>query len=344
MLTIRYSGKKVEYSFLSNKKQVKENLKMTTKKWDEILVAEHEMIERGMDILKKELEKLPEQSVDLFTLKRAIDFLLEFGDKIHNQKEEQFLFPLMVEKGIPQDGPIRVMLMEHEAERGLLSKMSTDAPDLAKKPIAEKEQFKKEGLEYLEIRANHIWKENDILYNMGRQVFSDEHNTSLVGSFQKIDLDHYGEDASSLYLKMLDEVEKGKKARKSLLHNLSMEQIDAIMETLPIEVTFVDDKDTVQYFNKLDKEKIFVRTRSVIGRKVQKCHPEKSLHVVQKIVDGFKNGTMEVAEFWIDFMGDKVHIRYFPVRDENGKYLGVMEITQKIGDIQKLTGQKTLLD
>lgn len=317
---------------------------MATKKWDEILVAEHEMIERAMDVLKKELEKLPEQQVDLFTLKRAIDFLLEFGDKIHNQKEEQFLFPLMVEKGIPEDGPIRVMLMEHEAERGLLQKMSAEAPDLSKKSVEEKEQFKKEGLEYLKIRANHIWKENDILYNMGRQVLNDENNTFLVENFKQIDIAHYGEEASSLYTKMLDEVEKGEKERKSLLYNLSMEQIDAIMEALPIEVTFVDEKDTVQYFNKLDKEKIFVRTRSVVGRKVQKCHPEKSLHVVQKIVDGFKSGNMDQAEFWIDFMGDKVHIRYFPVRDENGTYLGVMEITQKIGEIQKLTGQKTLLD
>lgn len=317
---------------------------MATKKWDEVLVAEHEMIERAMDVLKKELEKLPANPVDIFTLKRSIDFLLEFGDKIHNQKEEQFLFPLMVEKGIPKDGPIRVMLMEHESERGLLQSMSNEASGLSEQSVEKKEQFKKGGLEYLEIRANHIWKENDILYNMGRQVLDDTNNIFLVDNFQQINLAHYGEEATSLYLKMLDEVEKGEKARKSLLHNLSMEQIDAIMETLPIEVTFVDDKDTVQYFNKLDKEKIFVRTRSVVGRKVEKCHPEKSLHMVQKIVEGFKNGTMEEAEFWIDFMGGKVHIRYYPVRNDEGKYLGVMEITQKIGAIQKLTGQKLLLD
>ncbi len=97
---------------------------MNKKKWDEILVAEHEMIERAMDILRQELEKVENNTPDLFTLKRTIDFLLEFGDRIHNVKEETWLFPLLVEQGIPQDGPIKVMLGEHEYERTLLDKMT----------------------------------------------------------------------------------------------------------------------------------------------------------------------------------------------------------------------------
>ena len=82
----------------------------------------------------------------------------------------------------------------------------------------------------------------------------------------------------------------------------------------------------------------------MVGRKVQQCHPEKSVHRVQQIVDGFKDGSLEKADFWIDFAGDKVLIRYFPVRDEEGSYLGVLEVTQRIGEIQKLTGEKRLLD
>jgi DUF438 domain-containing protein len=116
------------------------------------------------------------------------------------------------------------------------------------------------------------------------------------------------------------------------------------METLPFELTFVDAADTVAYFNRLDKEKIFPRTRSVIGRKVDKCHPEKSVHMVGQIVDGFKERTLDKAEFWIDFRGEKVLIRYFPVYSEAGEYMGVLEITQEIGWLQKLTGQKRLLD
>ena len=317
---------------------------MTSDRWDSLLVNEHEKIERAMDILEGELKKLPNSSFDLFVIKRSVDFLLTFGDLIHNKKEEEALFPLMVKRGIPESGPIRVMLQEHEAERTLLHQLSADAPTLEKETDEVKTLFKEKGLDYLVIRANHIWKENDILYNLGRQVLTDQDNQFLVKQFEQINSSTYGEKSEQHFSSQLEEMEKGGKARKSLIHNLSMEQIDAIMESLPIEVTFVDADDTVTYFNRLDKEKIFVRTRSDLGRKVQMCHPQKSVHRVQQIINGFRDGSMDKAEFWINFEGDKIHISYFPVRDEGGKYLGVLEATQRIAEIQKLTGEKKLLD
>jgi len=317
---------------------------MQNNTWDKLLVDDHEMIERAMDVLKKELMKMPDKPHDSFVILRAVDFLLEFGDRIHNRKEETVLFPLMVKHGIPEDGPIRVMLMEHESERNLLAKMMTDISGLEKATVEEKEMFKQKGIEYLEIRANHIWKENDILFNMGRQVFQEKENQYLMEEFDRISTSAYGESAYQKFTQMLEEVEKGSKVRQSLIHNLSMEQIDAIMETMPVEITFVDADDTVAYFNRLDKDKIFVRTRSVIGRKVEMCHPQKSVDKVRRIVEGFKDGTRDGAEFWIDFMGDKILIRYFPVRNEEGDYIGVLEVTQRIGEIQKIKGEKRLLD
>lgn len=317
---------------------------MHIQRWDEILVNDHEMIERAMDVLKKELEKLPERFPALFSLKRTIDFLLEFGDRIHNQKEEGWLFPLLVEKGIPEDGPIRVMLGEHEYERSLLDQMARDTDSLSGMTLESKNDFKKRGLEYLEVRANHIWKENDVLYAMGRKAFSEDDNTYLVNAFNDFSAGVYGDDFQANILAMLHEIEGGKAARTSLLTNLTYEQIDAIMETLPFEVTFVDAQDSVAYFNRLDKEKIFVRSRSVIGRKVVKCHPGKSVDKVARIVNGFKSGELDKAEFWIDLGGKKILIRYFPVRDQEGEYLGVLEVTQEISEIQKLTGQKRLLE
>jgi len=115
------------------------------------------------------------------------------------------------------------------------------------------------------------------------------------------------------------------------------------MEALPFELTFVDANDAVAYFNRLDKEKIFVRSRSVIGRKVLMCHPSKSIDQVKQIVEGFKDGSLDKAEFWIDMGGDKIYIRYFPAHNDQGKYMGVLEVTQEIGAIQKITGQKRLL-
>jgi len=317
---------------------------MAATQWDEFLVNEHEMIERAMDVLKRELKKVTKNSHDPYSLKRALDFLMEFGDKIHNKKEEDHLFPLMIERGVPKDGPIRVMLMEHEEERTLLQQLFEEVDGLPEVSAELKNQFKQKGLDYLTIRAEHIWKENDVLYKMGAQVFNDSDKEKLIADFKQVNLEHYGENAAEGFQQMLDEVEKGQKERTSLVQNLSYEQIHAIMETLPVEVTFVNADDVVAYFNRLDKEKVFVRTRSVIGRKVEKCHPAKSVHIVEEIVSGFKAGTLENADFWIDFKDDKILIRYFPVKNEAGEYMGVLEVTQEVGWIQKLEGQKTLLD
>ena len=313
-------------------------------RWDDFLVAEHEMIERAMAVLKINLEKIDEAIKTPLQMQRAIDFLLEFGDKVHNTKEENFLFPLMGQKGMPvEGGPIGVMLMEHDAERSLLQRMMAELPNLAEATTSARHKFAAEGFEYLTIRAEHIWKENDVLYAMGRKVFSDEDNTSLLDAFKTLDQQTYGDSAREHYAQMLAEVEKDSEAKKRLIRNLSYEQIDAIMETLPFEVTFVDAEDTVAYFNKLDKTKLFPRTRSVIGRKVDKCHPEKSVDMVNKIVTGFKERTMDHAEFWIDFRDDKILIRYYPVYSEADEYMGVLEVTQAIGAIQKIEGEKRLM-
>jgi PAS domain S-box-containing protein len=124
---------------------------------------------------------------------------------------------------------------------------------------------------------------------------------------------------------------------------LSREEVDNILNALPVDVTFVDKGDTVRYFNKVGK-RIFVRTKAVIGRKVQQCHPQKSVHVVNKILESFKAGKKDVAEFWIQVGNRLIQIRYFAVRDKDGKYLGTMEVTQDITDIKKIEGEKRLLD
>jgi len=124
---------------------------------------------------------------------------------------------------------------------------------------------------------------------------------------------------------------------------LSKGEVEAILETLPVDITFVDREDTVRYFNK-PEERIFRRPKSVIGRKVQQCHPQKSIHIVNKILESFKNGERDVAEFWIQHEGRIIYIRYFAVRGKDGKYLGTMEVTQDITEIKKIEGEKRLLD
>jgi len=128
-----------------------------------------------------------------------------------------------------------------------------------------------------------------------------------------------------------------------MLENLELKILEAIFDTLPVDVTFVDSTDTVKYYSRGD-ERIFRRTPAVIGKRVQDCHPPKSLDKVVQVVADLKSGKKDVAEFWIDLKGRKIYIRYFAVRDKDGKYLGTLEVTQDITDIQKIAGEKRLLD
>jgi len=128
-----------------------------------------------------------------------------------------------------------------------------------------------------------------------------------------------------------------------MLETISTETLEAIFDTLPVDLSFVDETDTVRYYSKGD-ERIFRRTPAVIGRKVQDCHPQKSLHKVEQVVSDLKTGRRNVAKFWIDLKGRKIYIRYFAVRDKVGRYIGTLEVTQDITDLQKITGEKRLLD
>jgi DUF438 domain-containing protein len=123
---------------------------------------------------------------------------------------------------------------------------------------------------------------------------------------------------------------------------LTPQEINWLLTHLPIDITYVDKDDTVRFFSQT-RERIFPRSPAVIGRKVQKCHPPASLHRVQRILDDFRTGARDEAEFWIQMQGRFVHIRYFAVRDEQGEYQGTLEVTQDVTEIRALEGERRLL-
>ena len=125
--------------------------------------------------------------------------------------------------------------------------------------------------------------------------------------------------------------------------SMNKDELEAMLNSLPIDITFVDKEDTVRYFSQ-PKERLFPRAKAVIGRKLQQCHPQKSVHLLNQILDEFKSGDRDLAEFWVDVKGRKIHIRYFAIRDSSGKYLGCVGVDQDVTDIQKLEGQKRLLE
>jgi DUF438 domain-containing protein len=124
---------------------------------------------------------------------------------------------------------------------------------------------------------------------------------------------------------------------------LSLEMVDLMLRHLPLDLSFVDENDVVRYYSE-GKERIFPRTPAAIGRTVQNCHPPKSVDTVNRILDSFRAGKKDVAEFWIPMGGRFIHIRYFAVRDGAGKYRGCVEVTQDIGAIRALAGERRLLD
>lgn len=124
---------------------------------------------------------------------------------------------------------------------------------------------------------------------------------------------------------------------------LQIDQLLAVFQALPVDLTFVDDEDKVRFYSETG-DRVFPRTKSVIGREVVNCHPPKSMHLVEKILTDFRNGSRTHADFWIDMNGRKIYIRYFALFNENKNYLGCLEVTQDITQIQQLEGQNRLLD
>ncbi|MDD2457855.1 MAG: DUF438 domain-containing protein [Eubacteriales bacterium] len=123
---------------------------------------------------------------------------------------------------------------------------------------------------------------------------------------------------------------------------LRLDQLSALLDKLPLDITFVDENDIVRYFSRAD-ERVFPRPKTVIGRHVNNCHPPQSVHVVEQLVSDFKAGTKDSEDFWIEMKGMFVLIRYFAVRGEDGRYLGTLEVTQNIAPLKAIEGEKRLL-
>lgn len=122
---------------------------------------------------------------------------------------------------------------------------------------------------------------------------------------------------------------------------LTVAEINGILNTIPVDITFIDKDNVVKYFT-LGKERIFARTKAIVGRNVSNCHPPASVHIVEEMVEDFKSGRKDHEDFWIKMGQLYVYIRYFAVRDEQGEYIGTMEVTQNIAPIKAIEGEKRL--
>jgi PAS domain S-box-containing protein len=315
-----------------------------------ILIEEHRIMSERAERLKT-LTGMVEEACDSVyvgdVLTELQSIAKDFQDsEKHYLREENVLFPLMEKHGITE--PPAVMWMEHDRIREVKRKFTGLVEKWNAMTFEEfKNQLAKATEPLCSMLPSHFYKENNILFPSALQVVGFEEWQEAREEFDEIGYCCFTPPAATVKMQVEGRKVSAKLVSEETLKfetgSLTKEEVEGIFDSLPVDISFVGRDDSVKYFNKAEK-RIFVRTKSVIGRKVQMCHPQKSIHIVNKIVEAFKKGKKDSAEFWITMGGRLVHIRYFAVRDKKGKYLGTMEVTQDLTDIKKIEGEKRLLD
>lgn len=256
---------------------------------------------------------------------------------LHYSRKENLLFPYLEQHGIT--APPKVMWGVDDEIRALLK----DAAKLASKGSPETSEKLTEALTRVE---EMIFKEENILIPMLIDTLTATEWSSVASESGEIGYCMIATPpvwkASSAGEASAVPIAPANGAVQLPTGFLSVPELGRLLDTLPIDITFVGADDTVRYFSQ-GSERVFPRTKAIIGRKVANCHPPASVHIVEGIIRDFKSGKKDHEDFWIK-LGDKfVYIRYFAVRDEAGTYLGVLEVTQDIAPIQAIAGEKRLV-
>lgn len=258
----------------------------------------------------------------------------------HYLRKENQLFPLLERKGV--SGPSSVMWAIHDDIRKQFKSVRallTDSPDI--------QNIETELNTLIKLIADMIYKEERILFPMALETLSkDEWIKVKIGEeeigFSWVEPDPGWEPESMQETKAAPvEENQGLNLQTG---TLSLEQINLMVNHLPVEISFVDENDELRFYSDSKGHRIFPRSPGVIGRKVQNCHPRKSVHIVESILEAFRSGKKDAADFWITLNDRFIFIRYFAVRDEQGNYKGTLEVTQDITEVRQLQGEKRLLD
>ncbi len=303
------------------------NTEVPTPPWHPvgILMAEHRELLR----IAEKLNRLAQGQGSPEELAHIHEHLEE--SERHYLREENVLFPMVEKHGVVE--PPRVLWNEHQEIRKLKKGIQT----------AERGRLRELSVALGERLSSHFLKENRILFPTALQVIPEGEWHEIRAQFDEIGYCCFT-PAAPVPPVARPEPGPATEGRVRLpTGEFTVHELEAVLNTLPVDITFVDKDDTVRYFNQT-KDRIFVRTPAVIGHKVQDCHPQKSVHIVDRILREFREGKRDEAEFWLPLQGKLVYIRYFPVRGTNGEYLGTVEVTQDIGPLQEISGERRLLD
>lgn len=291
-----------------------------------------------------ELQGLPETSdpaAIVLRLRQSFNELMDV-DK-HYQRKEHALFSCLERHGIA--GPSKVMWAKDDDVRSLLKQLGQSLQPVSTATGEWKATLLNTANATLSAVQEMIYKEENILLPMSIETLSEDEWAEIWSASPK-----YGwciVEPRQGYLPAISvAVESMNVPRSGALMlptgNVSLEQLVGIFSTLPIDLTFVDADDRVAFFTE-GPDRVFARSKAIIGRKVHNCHPPKSVETVDRILSDFKAGRQNVAEFWINFQDKFVHVRYFAVRTADGRYLGTVELTQDLTPLRALEGERRLL-
>ncbi len=297
-------------------------------------------------LLMKKLEALPNEQ-DATDPMRAIQAQLNNlmdVDK-HYRRKEYLLFPFFEKNNLP--GPPMVMWGKHDEARNLLKETIAGLQQVESMSAAEAKAYNLFTVTpAIEAIDDMIYKEEKIMFPTALNLLTEQDWYEIY-----LQSDEYGYCLFAPQFEWTPEGGIHKEIRKPAAAggrvqmptgSFSLEELIATFSSLPFDLTFVDKDDTVRYFSP-GKERIFDRSRAILGRKVQYCHPPKSVHIVNQIVKDFKAGNQEQARFWINMGGKLIYICYYAVRDTAGGYLGTLEVTQDLTEVRSLEGERRLL-
>ncbi len=262
----------------------------------------------------------------------------------HYQRKEYLLFPYLESKGIT--GPPKVMWGKHDEIRELIkgSIEILQQTDLTREEILASAEIVFElalfGIDDMTV------KEEQILFPMAMDKLTEAEWFEI--SKQSLEIGFCLYDPQTEWRPEWAAESGVNEAQKSGSHiqlpsgGFSAAELLAILNTLPIDMTFVDKDDKVKYFSQ-GAERIFQRNRAILNRDVRHCHPPASAHIVDKIIDDFKTGRHSRAPFWINMGGKMIHIEYFALRGESGEYLGTLEVSHNVNPYRELQGEQRIL-
>ncbi len=313
----------------------------------DILIQENKALTAVVDGVKAQLATLG--AIDDTELQATIlDLTALFNQLIdvdkHYLRKEYLLFPYLEQTGVT--GPPKVMWGKHDEIRDLLK----GSLEVLKTPGITKEELLASTEIVLQPAikgvADMIVKEEEILFPMLMDALTDADWYEIQKQSLEIGYCLYDpptEWAPADIEAAGPDVGQKRDGRIQLpTGSFSVQDLKAILNTLPVDITFVGSDDKVKYFSQ-SSERIFQRNRAILNRDVRHCHPPASAHIVDKILEDFKSGRQNRAPFWINMRGRMIHIEYFAVRNDEGEYLGTLEVSQDLTGYRALEGEQRIL-